>query len=276
MPGDDQVRKYYSLLLSYSRWVGVRKAADRETWRRLRRGTVILMYHAIGRNGEPPSRYIVPERRFRSQMAWLKRAGYTVIGLDDLVQCMREHRLPPAKSVVLTFDDGYRDNLELALPVLKRFGYPWTLFLLSRAGAHNGWDEAGGLQERELIDIHEAASFGGGSVGAHTRTHVDLVAVSPEKAKREIVGSKAELEGALAKPVTLFAYPYGSVNEAVRRLVQEAGFEAACTITPGPNRPATDPYMLHRSEIDGRDSLLRFATLLSVGDIRLSWYRRLR
>jgi len=274
--GDERARRYYGLVLSYCRWVGVRKAADRDTWRRLRRGTIILMYHAIARDGEAPSRFVVSQRRFRSQMAWLDRAGYTVISLDELVRCMREHRLPPAKSVVLTFDDGYKDNLELAVPVLEHYGYPWTLFLPSAAGTRNGWSQEGSLQGRELIDIREAASITAGSLGAHGRTHVDLAEVSRDEAEREIAGSKAELEGVLGKPVTLFAYPYGKTSEAARRLVQEAGFEAACTIAPGPNRPATDPYMLHRSEIDGRDSLLRFATLLLAGDIRFNWSRRLR
>jgi peptidoglycan/xylan/chitin deacetylase (PgdA/CDA1 family) len=276
IPGDCRVGKYYSLLLSYAEWVGVRKVADRDTWRRLQRGAIILAYHAIAREGEPTSRFVVSEERFHSQMEWLKRAGYHVIALDELVRCMREYRLPPAKSVVLTFDDGYRDNLELAVPVVERFGYPWTLFLPSSAGASNGWSEMESLQGRELIDIHEAPSFGRGSVGAHGRTHVDLVAIPPTEAEREIVGSKAELEGALGRPVTSFAYPYGRTSDEVRHLVQDAGFESACTTVPGPNRPATDPYMLHRYEIDGRDSLLRFATLLSVGDIRVSLFRRLR
>jgi peptidoglycan/xylan/chitin deacetylase (PgdA/CDA1 family) len=276
VPGYERAQKYYSFLLSYSLWAGVRKVANRDTWRRLRRGTIILMYHAIARDGEAPSRFVLSQPRFRSQMAWLKRAGYTVISLDDLVRCLREYRLPPAKSVVLTFDDGYRDTLDLALPVLERFGYPWTLFMPSSAGAHNGWARAESLQGRDLIDIHEAASLGRGSVGAHTRTHVDLVAVPRDEAEREIVESKAELEGALGKPVTLFAYPFGKTDEEVRRLVREAGFEAACTTTPGPNRPATDPYMLHRSEIDGRDSLVRFLTLLELGDIRFRRIRRLR
>ena len=275
VPGKQRSTDTYEVLYSYCYWRGVRRAApDRETWRRLRRGTTILMYHAIG---EREGRFTISERRFRLQLAWLKRRGYRVISLDELVRCRREFRLPPAKSVVITFDDGYKDTLELALPMLERLGFPCTLFLPSAAGVDGAWDENGELGGRELLALDQASAFlARGSVGAHTRTHVDLLSVGPEEARAEIAGSKAELEEALGVPVTLFAYPFGRYDDEIRRLVREAGFEAACTIAPGPNWPATDSFELHRFEVHGTDSLFRFALMVWLGDIDRMLPRRLR
>jgi peptidoglycan/xylan/chitin deacetylase (PgdA/CDA1 family)/GT2 family glycosyltransferase len=266
VPGDRRSLNAYTTLYGYCRLRGVRRAApDRETWRRLRRGTTILMYHAIGRPGEPEGRFMISVRRFRRQLAWLRRRGYRVISLDELVRCRREFRLPPAKSVVITFDDGYTDTLELGLPLLERLGFPWTLFLPSAAGARSSWD---GNIGRELIGLDQASAFlERMSVGAHTRTHVDLPTVGLEEARGEIVGSKADLEAALGVPVTLFAYPYGKHDDEIRRLVREAGFVAACGITHGPNQPATDSYELRRYEVYGTDSLVRFALMIWLGDI---------
>ena len=78
------------------------------------------MYHAIGREDEPASRYVLPASRFRRQLAWLKLRRYNVIGLEEFVRLRTENCLPPSKSVVLTFDDGYADNVELGLPALEQ------------------------------------------------------------------------------------------------------------------------------------------------------------
>jgi peptidoglycan/xylan/chitin deacetylase (PgdA/CDA1 family) len=276
VPGEQRSLDMYTLLYTYCHWRGVRRAVpDRETWRRMRRGTSILMYHAIAGPGEAEERYTISERRFRRQMGWLKRRGYTVIALDELVRYRREFRLPPEKSVVITFDDGYADTLELALPVLERLGFPCSLFLLTAAGTGgvgNGEDELG---RRKRLRLDQASAFlARGSVGAHTRTHVDLLTVDLEEARAEIAASKAELEAALGVPVTLFAYPYGSYDEEIVRLVREVGFEAACTATPGPNWPATDSYKLLRFEVYGTDSLFRFALTVWLGDIKRVLPRR--
>ena len=142
-PTDDLVSRWFAFLYGYGYWWGVRTTVDVDTWRRLQRGTAILMYHAIGLGGEEPSRYVVRPRSFERQLDWLRRRRYNVIGLDEFVLARLEHRLPPAKSVVLTFDDGYADNLELALPALDRHAFSATIFLVTAAGERATWDEAG-------------------------------------------------------------------------------------------------------------------------------------
>jgi len=271
---------WYRFLYTYCYWRGVRRAlADHDLRRRFERGTPILMYHAIGARGERASRYVLPERRLRSQLRWLRLRGYRVVGLDELLRCRREFRPPPAKSVVITFDDGYEDNATRAAPALLRHGFPATFFLVS-ARSQNLWfrDESDPLARRRLVDAATVGTLAGAgiSVGAHTRTHPSLTGLSDEEALREIAGSRAELEEMLGRPVMVFAYPFGHHDERVRSLVRRAGFDAACSVEPGRNRLAVDPFRLRRLEVVGTHSLPRFAARLWLGDLPLLRPRQVR
>jgi peptidoglycan/xylan/chitin deacetylase (PgdA/CDA1 family) len=261
--------RWLSFLYSYCYSRGVRDRIDRETWRRLQRGTAILMYHAIGRSGESPSRWLLPSSRFERQLAWLERRRYNVISLDDFARARIEHRLPPPKSVVLTFDDGYADNVELALPALEQHGFPATVFLVSAAGGQANWERAGELAGRALLSPAGAAGLNGRlSFGAHSRTHPSLPGLEPPDLEREVSGCRSDLEAALGAPVILFSYPYGERSPEVEQAVARAGYLAACGIDPGRNRPSCDPYALKRFEVRGTDSLLRFAVTLWLGEMR--------
>jgi peptidoglycan/xylan/chitin deacetylase (PgdA/CDA1 family) len=123
-----------------------------------------------------------------------------------------------------------------------------------------------------LLSVDEAKRLtdGGIELGAHTRTHPELTAVDAATAEDEIRGSKGDLERALGRPVEAFAYPNGAVDDRVRGLVERAGFLGAVGVKPGHNRPATDSFDLHRNEVRGTDSLLRFALMLVTGEIRFS------
>lgn len=271
VPGRRASRRWFRFVVNYAYWVGVRSVADRDTWRRLRRGVLILMYHGIGEHGERPSRYVVPVKRFERQMAWLRRRGYNVMALEECLRCRAEFRLPPSKSVVLTFDDGYRDNVAHARPLLERLGMPATIFLVSAAGERNTWSTTDGVAGRPLMSLDEARHALGGvlSFGAHTRTHPKLTDLPRAEAEQEVVGSKQDLESALGVPVAAFAYPYGKLNDGVRQAVAEVGFAGACSVDPGRNRPSTDAFALRRIEIRGTYGLPRFATTVWLGDLRL-------
>jgi peptidoglycan/xylan/chitin deacetylase (PgdA/CDA1 family) len=224
------------------------------------------MYHAFGTGRERASRYVIPARRFRAQMWWLRKRRYNVLSLEEYAAHRREHRFPPAKSVVITIDDGYLDTDTVARPILQQLGFPATLFLITsrpREGAHGD----SGLDERPVIDLARAGALPGHAIrlGAHTRTHPDLADIDGTALKDEIQGSKDDLEQALGKPVTTFAYPYGSVTPAAREVVRAAGFSVACGVQPGRNRPVTDPFDLRRIEIRGTYGLLRFAAALLLG-----------
>jgi peptidoglycan/xylan/chitin deacetylase (PgdA/CDA1 family) len=192
-----------------------------------------------------------------------------VLRLEDFVRARMEHRLPPPRSVVLTFDDGYADNGDLGLPALERHGFPATIFLVSAAGERAGWRSADEIRGRPLLTPADARSLNGRlEFGAHSRTHPRLPGLEPPELEQEVSGARSELEQALGVPVTVFAYPYGESSPEVEHAVARAGYLAACGVEPGRNRPSCDPYALKRFEVRGTDSLLRFAVTLWLGEMR--------
>jgi peptidoglycan/xylan/chitin deacetylase (PgdA/CDA1 family) len=255
--------------VSYAFWRGVwRELTDAGTRERLQQPPVILMYHAIGSPGERPGRYIVPAERFAAQLRWLRRRGYQPIRLEEIVEHRRQFRLPPARSVAITFDDGYEDNHRFAFPQLGRAGMPATFFLVStRLGEANTWDRDGELAGRPLISVEQVRELqaGGMELGGHTRHHPPLSEIDPGQLDGEIAGCRADLTEALGVPITTFAYPYGKTSLAALEAVERAGFAGAVCSRSGFNDPAVPAYALRRIEIRGTDSLADFAGAVRRG-----------
>jgi peptidoglycan/xylan/chitin deacetylase (PgdA/CDA1 family) len=253
----------------YEFWRGVRaEIRGGETWAALIRAPVMLMYHAVGRPGERASRFIVPIRRFERQMAWLDSRGYRIMALSELLECRRRHTLPPARSVVITFDDGYADNYALALPVLRGRRFPATFFLVSGAvGGTNAWDAGGALAGRALMSWEQAGELlrHGMAVGSHTRSHPVVPDLSPADREGELRGARLDLEQALGRPIATFAYPFGRMDDATATAVEQAGYEAACCSRSGANDPAVPQFGLRRLEVRGTDSMVRFALSVRAG-----------
>jgi glycosyltransferase involved in cell wall biosynthesis/peptidoglycan/xylan/chitin deacetylase (PgdA/CDA1 family) len=262
----------FHFLRNYCYWRGVKQAADPETWRRLTSGTHILMYHAFCDSDDPAGVYVVPVRRFARQMAWLRRLGFKVISLDEFLQCRTHHRLPPARSLVITIDDGYLDTHKLAFPILARYQYPVTVFLVSEeVAASNRWSGDADLLGRPLLswtDVDELHAQGV-QFGSHTRTHPHLTRLPTGSLREEIRGSRADIEEKLRVPIRVFAYPYGESDPRVESVVNEAGYLASCGIEPGINTLLTPNHALRRTEIFGTDSLLVFLGKLWLGESRL-------
>jgi peptidoglycan/xylan/chitin deacetylase (PgdA/CDA1 family) len=261
--------KWLIFLRQYCFWRGVQRAiADRETWKRLTYGVPILMYHAFAEKGEAATRYVLPIRDFKLQMRALRLLRYRVISLDEYLDCLVRGQLPPARSVILTIDDGYQDNYLLVYPVLKQLDLPATIFLVSAyLGKTNRWDRDSVLTGRALFDRADAQEMqeNGVSLGAHTRSHPALTRLSNEEMMEEICLSKVELEQILGRPLRLFSYPYGEYDHDVATVVQEACFEAACTTDTGLNTFQTPLFALRRTEIFGTFSLWRFLRAVSSG-----------
>jgi peptidoglycan/xylan/chitin deacetylase (PgdA/CDA1 family) len=262
----------YRLIHMYFYWRGVWAAEpDREVRRRLAHPPVVLMYHSVGGASDRTGMFTVPARRLARQLAWLRLLRYPLVSLGELLELRRRHQLPPARSVAITFDDGYADNHRLALPILRRARVPATVFLVSgRLGAVNDWDSTGELAGRELLDTRQIRDMidAGVEFGAHTRSHVALTEVSPKRAELEVAGSRADLEQSLGRSIRVFAYPYGRLNETTSALVARAGFEAACCSRSGVIDPATPDHALPRVEVRGTDSMLTFALAVWRGHAR--------
>lgn len=257
--------EYGRFLCSLAYWQGVRSAAGRALWSRLLNPPVILMYHAVDR--EERSRYVLPLDAFNRQISWLRRLRRPVVSLSDLVTLRRRNELPPPGSTVLTFDDGYRDNIELCHPILARHGFEATIFVVTGyAGRSNEWDREGSLPGRPLLGWEEIRSAPSQfAFGGHSNTHPILPELDEAALNSELALCKAALHLELGHRAPVFAYPHGRFDSRVQNAVQQTGFAAACCSLGGTNEPWVPLYELRRVEIKGTDGLPTFLLALLLG-----------
>ncbi|GAB0147820.1 polysaccharide deacetylase family protein [Marichromatium sp. PS1] len=224
----------------------------------------ILMYHQVG-DFAPMRAHranYCDRRRFSAQMALLARLGYRVIGLDEALAGLRGERALAPRSVVLTFDDGYRNFVDHALPVLARHGFPATVYVISDwVGRRAEWfAKDPGRPVPELMDaaalreIHAA----GITIGSHTANHVKLGECPPARQAEELGASRARLEDLLGAPVQHLCYPFGSFDHHTPGLAAAAGYRSATTCLRGAATRADHPLALPRKAISFGDDLLGF------------------
>jgi len=218
----------------------------------------VLMYHKV--NDLYPNPTTVPTEVFAEQMELLAELGYVPVSLDRVREHYVEGRELPPGAVLITFDDGYRDNLENALPILRRHGYPAVVFVpigfldddrplpheeaLRTLGIQNetvGWDELAALEA------------GGIRVESHGIGHQPVSELEVAQAAREIALSKLRLEERLGRPVEAYAFVKGSLADYRPEhvsLVQQAGYTLGFTSVSGANGPSTDRYRLRRYNVE--------------------------
>ena len=208
--------------------------------------TLIFCYHRLVDKVRYPGTEITPAA-FEAQMKELKDKGVTVISMQDLLAWKRGEKNIPPRCAVITFDDGWKSQYEVAWPILKKFGYPVTMFIYTEGvrGGSLGGGEA--ITWEQLADMRD----NGVDIQAHTATHQDLreghtVMVIEPGGKRtkkkltgadyekwvqnEVVGCKELLEQRLGIKVNCFAVPFGNYNEHVKELARNAGYEAMFTV----------------------------------------------
>ena len=218
----------------------------------------VLMYHKV--NDLPNNRMSMPVSLFDDQMAELGELGYTVVDLDAVLAHYIGRQPLPDGAVLITFDDGYRDNLENAAPVLKKYGYPAVQFVpiayvgdsqplphekyLSAHGVFNptvDWDE---IRELERHGVR---------IESHGISHRPLAELEIDEAAREIAISKLKLEERLGRSVRAFSYVKGSEADykpVHPSLVRQAGYDLAFTAVSGANSPSSDPLQLRRYNVE--------------------------
>ena len=181
-------------------------------------------------------------------MAWLS-ANTRVIGLVELVAAMTAKLVLPEQTVVLTFDDAYRDFYTAAAPVLRRFGLPATIFLPTGfCGGTNSWSgQPSSTASEYLLNWQHVGELisDGFCFGAHTVSHPDLTALPAHEAEQEILASKRQIEEHTGRPADFFAYPFGRWNSEVRNLVKNQ-YLGACTTGAGVVREDADVFALAR------------------------------
>ncbi len=223
----------------------------------------VLMYHQIGhfKNIKEHRSTYCKVSRFRMQMWFLKFFGYRVISLDELLLIIQQGDIPKKRIVILTFDDGYADFYRYAYPILRKYNFPAIIYLLSNlVGKRAEWFRKEGRYDPPLLDVSQilALKNRGIEFGSHGRSHVKLAQVPLSRAREEIEKSKYELEGMLGFPITHFCYPYGSLNENVKRIVEGAGYRSGVSCYRGAVYPGCDPYVIPRKAISYGDSLIGF------------------
>lgn len=232
-------------------------------------GIPILEYHKIDAVDDAEGKeYNVPPAEFEKQLAYLQAEGYTTITLLDYMKARKGKLELPAKPIVLTFDDGYEDNYTNAYPILKKYGFKGTIFVISSFLGKNKnyitWDQA-----REM-------DADGINIESHTVDHKSMTDLTDDELREELVASKKKIEEELGHPIGYMAYPTGTYNLHIAQLVKEAGYKAAFTIKYGNVDKASNIYALERvpifhTENTNRDFLerIRYTPIFE----RLGWIK---
>jgi peptidoglycan/xylan/chitin deacetylase (PgdA/CDA1 family) len=211
------------------------------------------MYHSVGDPSDDPYLVTVGPQRLAAQLRWLNRHGLTGVSMRELLAARAAGR--GRRLVGLTFDDGYADFLELAVPALRQHGHTATVFVLAgRLGGSNAWDPEGPRKPLLDADGIRAAAAAGMEIGSHGLRHVDLTAAGDAELAREVTGSRTLLAELTGTPPTGFCYPYGAVDPRSLLAVRRAGYSYACAVDPG---PLAGPLALPRAYVGHRDTAPR-------------------
>lgn len=206
----------------------------------------ILTYHSVDDSGSPIS---VRLGTFDRQMRYLKGKGYSSLALSDAVRLVRRGEELPERSLIIAFDDGYRNNLSDAQPILDRYGFTAIVFVTTgHIGRGIDWQEENpSIPQLPVMTWEEVKELRkrGFEIGAHTHSHPRLTDLDPEEVRGELLRSKSELEEHLGEEVGLFSYPFGCHNRVVREITSEV-FDAAIANRPGRLRGDSDLYAIDR------------------------------
>lgn len=234
----------------------------------------ILMYHMV--------RDSIPGKKFNSLRVSPKNFEMQIKYLHDnrwhsytMTEAMLQKMNLPSKSVVITFDDGYQDNLTNALPILKKYGFKATIYLVNNrhdrdwSGYRKAKNEGAGLKEESKLsddEVRELLDSGLIEIGAHTLTHANLTALSVEGAQNEICISKERIEAQFQIVCHSFAYPFGLYGPKDRKIVADCNYTNAVTTEVGiADLNECNLYEIPRVTVSGKDNFYAFILKLKTG-----------
>lgn len=223
----------------------------------------VLLYHRIVNKQSVIGNHkiYVWEKDFEKQLQYLKDNGFKTITFFDLKD---NPNLDLNKKVMITFDDGYEDNYTLLFPLLKKYGFTAVIYLVTQVD-HNVWGVKEG--EPKLVMMSDAQKEEmnryGIEFGGHTRTHVDLSKCKEKESINEIKGCKDDVERLINKKAVSFAYPFGGINEDVKRITKESGYIYAVSTNTGPKQFGEDMFQIRRIEVTPKTSLTSFKNKVS-------------
>lgn len=215
----------------------------------------IIMYHSVAPDAAVANRLLtVSVDAFRRQMRFLKSRHYNVISLESIAILIKDKKRIPPKTIAITFDDGYKDNYTYAFPILQKYNLPATIFIIVNEVDRPQGDRLNWLQIKQMQD---SGIF---SIASHAVGPEPLINLKSEQEIRyEIFESKKILEDRLGRRVNIFSYPEGRLNDKIKQLVINAGYNLAVTTNPGKAFPNDDIFALKRLRISSTsDNLLVF------------------
>ncbi|MFH0913647.1 MAG: polysaccharide deacetylase family protein [Candidatus Omnitrophota bacterium] len=202
----------------------------------------IIMYHSVNPDALPENRLAVSPQTFGRQMRFLKEHRYNVLSLESLATLIKEKKKIPARTMAITFDDGYKDNYKYAFPILKKYNLAATVFVIvNEIGRVDrlSWDELKAMSDSGIISI------GSHAIGPEPLVNIDSI----EEVRKEVFNSKEILEERLGREVNVFSYPEGRFNDRIRQLAIGAGYISAVATNPGKKFANDDIFALKRLRI---------------------------
>lgn len=248
----------------------IEKIYQREIVKKKKYEMPVIMYHRVIKDESEKGVHgtYVTVKQFEEQIRYLKKKGYETVTFKDLLNNRYKQRFDKNKKwIMLTFDDGYKDNYENAFPILKKYKFKGIIYILDGI-EYNKWDvdNSGNpekkfalMNQNELLEMQKyGIEFGG-----HTSTHPRLAKLSTDKVKTEIINSKSNIEKLIGKELLSFAYPYGSLNEEVKNVPQEAGYKFAVATDSGSIVFSDDLFEIRRIGIFPTNNLFNFKRKVS-------------
>lgn len=207
----------------------------------------VLVYHTISSHALPlESNIDIDPQRFKRHMKFLARRRARVVSLDSLLDANNGRR-----EIAITFDDGFRDNLTTALPVLEKYDFPMAVFVATDFIGKPGY-----LSEPEIRELSEHPLV---TIGSHGLSHRHFPLLDDDEARFELIESKRRLENITQKNIDFFAWSFGDCNPRLEKMIEECGYRAAWSVWNGNNTR----YSLWRVPLGRDDNLLRFMAKLS-------------
>ncbi|CAG7839741.1 xylanase deacetylase [Clostridium novyi B str. ATCC 27606] len=207
----------------------------------------VIMYHSI--KYEKGNGVRLPKEKFEEQMKYLKEHNYSTLTMDELYDFLKNNKKIPKKAVVLTFDDGYKDNYDTAYPILKKYGFKATLFVITNCI---------GTGEYLTVDQLKEMDKNGFDVESHTTNHEKLTEFSYEDQYKIFLESKQNLERLLNKKVKYIAYPYGKYDNQSIKAAEDVGYKLAVTTHCKWSNKKEGIYTISRVGISGKHHTDKF------------------
>lgn len=225
---------------------------------------IILAYHDIDTKNNPTEKKDLPTIQtvvnvdeFESQMHYLASAGYTVLSVTEYLDRLKKNKNND-RCIILTFDDGHYSNYNYALPILRKYSFHASFFIVVDFVGKPLY--MGDYEIQELISCNM-------EIGSHGLTHAYLTQLTREEIIQEVVESKRLLEKRIGRQVDVFAYPGGHQNKKVVEIVKNAGYKAAVSCITGLNNARTNPFLLRRLEVRRGTSVREFRNALDTKSI---------